>query len=54
MDSCVIDRVPEHRTPPHPEAIRQAREKQMAALREVRRLLTRAHVISGNPHAAAR
>jgi len=38
--------MPEHCTPPHREAIRQARDKQLAALREVRRLLTRAHVIS--------
>ena len=43
MDSCVVDKMPEHCTPPHPEAIRQDRDKQMAALREMRRWLTKAH-----------
>lgn len=46
MDTCVVDIVPEHCTPPNPEAIRQTREKQMAALREMRRWLTKAGVSS--------
>jgi hypothetical protein len=52
MDSCVVDRVPEHRTPPNPDAIRQARDKQMAALREMRRWLTKANAGSGTTQAA--
>jgi hypothetical protein len=52
MDSCVVDRVPEHCTPPNPEAIRQARDKQMAALREMRRWLTKAGVGSMRTPAA--
>jgi hypothetical protein len=52
MDTCVVDIVPEHCTPPHPEAIRQAREKQMAALREMRRWLTKAGVSSMRTPAA--
>ena len=39
MHLSVVDKIPERRTPPSKEAIQQAREKQMSALRELRRLL---------------
>jgi hypothetical protein len=49
----MVDKVPEHRTPPSPEAIEKAREKQLDALREVRRILKQAHAFTVKPHAIA-
>jgi hypothetical protein len=53
MDTCVVDKMPEQRTPPSREAIDQARERQLTALREVRRLLKQAHTIAARPRAIA-
>ena len=54
MDSCVIDKVPEHHTPPSRQAIEQARQRQMTALREVRRLLVQASAMAIRAAARAR
>ena len=43
MDVCVVDKVPERHMPPSPELIQQARQRQLIALQEVRRLLLRQH-----------
>jgi len=39
MEHCVIDNVPERVMPPHRRTIEEARQRQLAALQSLRRLL---------------
>jgi len=39
MEHCVVDNVPERVVPPHRQAIEETRQRQLAALQSLRRLL---------------
>lgn len=39
MDTCVVDKVPDRFVPPSKMAIKEARDRQLAAVQELRRLL---------------
>jgi hypothetical protein len=39
MEQCVVDNVPERVVPPHRQAIEETRQRQLAALQSLRRLL---------------
>lgn len=48
MDECIVDAVPVRHDPPSRQAIEQAKEKQLNALRQLRRLLMQVQTVGAN------